>query len=473
MSAENELVLTDKQRTWIMTPLIIGGFIAMLNETLLNVAFPQLMSDLNVSTSTVQWLSTAYVLVIGILVPVVAFLLKTFSTRKLYLAAILLFTAGTILCAIAQTFPALLVFRLVQGAGSGMMIPIMMNTVLEIYPPEKRGAALGICMMVVVAAPGVGPAISGLTLQYLNWHWLFIILLPFSLLAIFIGAATIKNVTMLTCPKIDIPSIILSTLGFGGVIYGICAIETKGLFDIIVFISLLCGIGSLVLFSIRQLSLKQPLLELRVFKYPSFTLGVVIIFIAFMMPISVSIILPTFMQSGLGISPAMAGFAVLPGSILNALIAPISGRLCDKVGGKPLAIIGFSILTVAMFILSHVSASVTLAELIILHICIFSGVSLIFTPIQTTSLNQLPSEYNPHGVAVLNTAQQISAAFGSSLFIGLMGTVQENYLETIANPDTVQQCDALTHGMNAAFTASLVMVVIGLGVSIFLKKKIE
>jgi DHA2 family lincomycin resistance protein-like MFS transporter len=354
-----------------------------------------------------------------------------------------------------------------------MLVPIMMNTVLEIYPPEKRGAALGICMMAVVAAPGVGPAISGLTLQYLNWHWLFIILLPFSFLAMFLGMATLKDVTMLTYPKIDIPSIILSTLGFGGLIFGICSIETKGFYNITVLISLLCGIGGLALFSIRQFALKEPLLELRVFQYRSFTLGVIIIFIAFMMPISISIILPTFMQNGLGISPAIAGFAVLPGSILNAVIAPISGRLCDKIGGKPLAITGFSILTIAMFILSHVSPSVTLGVLIALHIFIFVGVSLIFTPIQTASLNQLPNEFNPHGVAILNTAQQISAAFGSSLFVGLMGAVQEKHLANMINPDALKQCDALTHGVNAAFTASLIMVLIGLIVSFFLNRKTD
>jgi DHA2 family lincomycin resistance protein-like MFS transporter len=468
---ENELNLTDKQRTLIMAPLLFGGFIALLNETLLNVAFPQLMSTLNVSTSTVQWLGTAYMLVIGILVPIVAFLLKTFPTKTLYLMAMILFVSGTIFCGFSQTFPVLLISRIIQGAGTGMLIPIMVNTVLDIYPLAKRGAAIGISMMVVVVAPGIGPILSGLILQYLDWHWLFFLILPFGLLAIVLGMITLKNVSVLTKPKIDVLSIALSSIGFGGLISGICSIVNIGFFNLTVMVSLLCGIGGLLCFSIRQFALKQPMLELRTFRYPMFTLGTAIIFITFMMPFAVNIILPTFMQSYLGIIPMIAGFALLPGSIINGAIAPLSGRLYDKIAAKPLAVAGFVALVTAMFFLSHISSAVTLTTLIALHICIFIGVGLIFTPIQANSLNQLPKEHNAHGVAIINTLQQISAAFGSSLFIGLMGAVQAKNLEKIQNPDILQQQAAIISGVNAAFTAALIMVVIGLILSFFIKRR--
>lgn len=382
MDIENELNLTDKQRALIMMPLLFGGFIALLNETLLNVAFPQLMSTLDVTTSTVQWLGTAYMLVIGIFVPVVAFLLKTYSTKTLYLTAMILFTVGTILCGLSQTFPVLLISRLIQGAGTGMLIPIMVNTILEIYPLAKRGTAIGICMMVVVVAPGIGPTLSGVILQYLNWHWLFFLILPFALLAIIFGMITLKNVTTLTKPKIDVLSVVLSSIGFGGLIFGICSIETMGFFNATVLVSLLCGIGGLIWFSIRQFALKQPMLELRTFRYPQFILGTVMVFITFMMPFAVNIILPTFMQSGLGIAPMVAGVALLPGSIINGAVAPLSGRLYDKIGAKPLAVTGFAVLTAAMFFLSRISSTITLPILINIRIGIFIGVGLIFTPVQ-------------------------------------------------------------------------------------------
>lgn len=467
---EEHVDFTGKQRTLIMIPLLIGGFVALLNETLLNVAFPQLMSTLHVSTSTVQWLATAYMLIIGILVPVVAFLLKTFSTRTLYLTAMALFTAGTISCGLSRSFPALLISRMVQGAGTGVLIPIMMDTIIEIYPLARRGAAIGMGMMVVVVAPGAGPTLAGLILHYLDWHWLFFLMVPCALLAIVLGAIFLENVTTLSKPKIDILSVLLSSVGFGGLILGICSIENVGFWNARVVASLLCGIGGLVLFSKRQLALKQPMLEIRAFRHPLFTLGAVVMFISFMMPFAVNIILPTYMQSVLGITPMIAGLALLPGSVLNGIVAPLCGRLYDKIGARPPVVAGFAALTVAMFFLTHISVSTALIVIIALQICMTLGIALVFTPTQTNSLNQLPKEYNAHGVAILNTVQQIAAAFGSSLFIGLMGAVETRHLVRFENPTISQQRAAIISGADAAFTAALIMVVIGLVLSFFMNR---
>lgn len=470
MSTKIETKYTIKQRRLIMLPLLIGGFIALLNETLLNVAFPQLISSLHVSTSTVQWLATAYMLIIGISVPVVAFLMETFTTKKLYLAAMALFTIGTVCCGVSQSFTVLLISRMVQGLGTGMLIPIMMNTILAIYPPEKRGAAMGLSLIVVVFAPTIGPTLSGLVLQYLNWHWLFFSVLPFALFAIVIGAINLQNVSSLSKPKIDVLSILLSTIGFGGLIFGICSIESMGFFNAIVIISLICGIGGLILFVTRQLFLKQPMLEMRAFRFPMFSLGTVVLLIAFMIPFSINIILPTYMQSSMGLTPFTAGLAMLPGGIICGIITPLSGRFYDKIGAKPLVIVGFSILTVVMFFLSHITASTSLPTIIVLHILTFLGTSLINTPMQTNTLNQLPRAYNVHGVAITNTVQQISAAFGSSLFIGLMGAIQSNYLKKLKSPDFSQQRAAIISGVDTAFTAALILVVIALMLSLFIKR---
>ena len=469
MTAEKELILTKKQRTLIMIPLLIGGFVALLNETLLNVAFPQLTSSLHVSTSTIQWLATAYMLIIGILVPVVAFLMETFTTKTLYLTAMILFTIGAICCGLSQSFAALLTFRMLQGAGTGMLIPIMTNTVLSIYPVEKRGSAMGISLIVVVCAPAFGPTLSGLVLQHLNWHWLFFLVLPIALIAIIIGSISLKNVSNLTKPKIDVLSVILSTLAFGGLIFGICSIENLGVFNVIVLVSLLCGFGGLTLFIKRQSTLKQPMLELRAFKFPMFSLGVAILMISFMIPFSINIILPTYLQGSLGLSPFIAGLVLMPGGIVNGIATPLSGYLFDKIGAKPLIITGFSILAIAMFFLSHISESTSLTIIIVLHISLFLGISLINTPTQTNTLNQLPKKYNSHGVAITNTLQQISAAFGSSLFIGFMGSVQGKYLSKFKHPNALQQHKALISGVDTAFTVALILIILGFVLSLFLK----
>lgn len=471
--AENHVNYTNftkKQRFLIMLPLLIGGFISLLNETIFNVAFPQLMSSLSVSMNTIQWLATAYMLIIGISVPVAAFLLKTFSTRKLYLFAMVLFTIGTVCCCFATSFPVLLISRMLQGAGTGMLLPIMMDTIMEIFPPAKRGTAMGICMMVVVAAPGIGSMLSGLILQYLHWHWLFIIILPFSIISLILGAMFLKSYSVLTKPKIDILSILLSTIGFGGLIFGICSIENLGFLNLTVFVSLIFGIIGLFLFSKRQLVLKQPMLEFRTFRYPIFTLGTLILFINFMIPFAVNIILPTYLQSVLGYTSLFAGLMFLPGCIVNIFITPIAGRFFDKIGARPLLFAGFAVLTISMFFLSRVSGATTLIMAIILQSCMTLGIGLIITPAQTSSLNQLPKEYRAHGIAILNTTQQIAGAFGSSLFIGLMGAVQIKQLERIKNPDILQQHAAIISGVDMAFTAALILVVIGLILSFFIKQ---
>lgn len=470
MTKAIEKELTKKQRVLIMIPLLIGGFIAVLNDTILNVAFPQLESSLHVSTITVQWLATAYMLVIGILVPAVAFLMQTFTTKTMYLAAMTLFAIGTLGCGFSQSFPVLLIFRIVQGAGTGMLIPIMTNTILEIYPPAVRGSIMGASMVVVIVAPALGPTFAGLVLQYLNWHWLFFSILPIALLAMIIGGINLKNVSALTKPKIDILSIILSTIGFSGLIFGICSIESMG-FNLLVLVSLLLGIIGLILFSRRQFTLKQPMLELRTFQYPMFTLGAAILFISFMIPFAVNIILPTYMQNILGLTPCISGLALLPGGILNAVGTLLSGRFYDRIGAKPLLIPGFALLTAAMLFFSLLSVSAPLIMIIAMQVCMSLGLSLINTPAQTNTLNQLSKEQNAHGVAILNTAQQIAAAFGSSLFIGLMGAVQTRYLSKIQNPDISQQQTAAVSGVDIAFTAALVITVIGLILSFFIKRR--
>ncbi|NOU62125.1 MDR family MFS transporter [Marinifilum caeruleilacunae] len=470
---EKKVEYTAKQRTLIMLPLLMGGFVALVNETLLSVAFPQLMSNLNVSLGTVQWLASGYMLVIGVLLPVVAFLLKSFSTKKLYLTAMTLLSLGALFCGLSQSFNMLLIFRLVQGAGAAVLLPIMLDVIFNIYPPNKRGAAMGISMMIVVFAPAIGPTISGLILEHLNWHWLFFSILPLAIISIIIGSKTLMNVTKLTKPRIDILSVVLSTIGFGGLIYAINSIEGKELTNPQVLISLLLGIVALIFFIKRQFILKQPMLNLRVFSFPMFSLGAFMLFIAFMMPFAVGIILPIYILDVLKLSPIIAGAALLPGSIMNMIITPLSGRIYDKNGARILVIIGFITLTVAMYFLSNISTSESVYWLIAMHICINLGVSMIITPSQTNSLNQLPKKIGSDGIAVLNTIVQIAAAFGSSLFIGIMGTTQEKQLGLLQNPGIAEQQSATTAGISLAFLSALVMASIGLLASFFIKRRIN
>jgi DHA2 family lincomycin resistance protein-like MFS transporter len=254
-------------------------------------------------------------------------------------------------------------------------------------------------------------------------------------------------------------------------LFGISQSENYGFLDPAVWISLLCGIIGLIIFVRRQLSLKQPLLEIRAFRYPMFSLGTAIIFIVFMVPISTSIILPIYMQQVMGLTPLVSALVLLPGNIINFATAPLAGRLFDKLGAKKFVIAGFVILIACIFFFTRLSLSTSLAILIVFH-CFFSiSLNLVLIPIQTNSLNQLPGEYIPHGVGILNTALQIGGAFGSAIFIGLMGAIEKNRHINLTNPDIQQIHSATVSAVDAAFTAALVFMVIGLVLALFLKKE--
>ncbi len=204
----------------IVAALIIGAFVSILNETLLNIAYPELMKEFSVAALTIQWLSTGYMLVIGILVPVTALLQQWFTTRQLFLSAMIIFLTGTVVCAAAPWFGILFIGRIVQALGTGLMLPVLMTTILVIYPPEKRGGAMGLIGLVIMFAPAIGPTLSGLIVDSLSWRWLFYLVIPLTVFSIVFAGCFLKNVTVLTKPKIDLVSILLSSIGFGGIVYG-------------------------------------------------------------------------------------------------------------------------------------------------------------------------------------------------------------------------------------------------------------
>jgi len=456
--------------TAIMTALLLGGFIALLNETILNVAFPDLMTEFNISAGTVQWLATGYMLVIGILVPITAFLMNTFTTKQLYLTAMFLFVIGTLVAAFSTSFSLLLFARIIQGCGTGMLVPIMMNTVVAINPPEKRGTAMGSCLLVILLAPAVGPTISGILLQFLNWSWLFLIMLPFAFIAIFFGAVSLENFSELTKPKIDIISIVLSTLGFGGIIYAISNAENMGFFNITVVVPFIIGFVSLILFTKRQFSLDQPILNLRIFKYSTFSIGITLIIFAMMTQFSINIILPTLIQNGLNLSSSIAGLILLPGGLIGGLTPPVAGRIYDRFGPRVLVPSGFACMIIGIGLLAQASITTSLLAIVVFYCLSSLGAVIIISSCQANSLNTLPRTDTAHGIAIINTLMQIAAALGSTLFVGLMASKQKDYINgAFESNDALPQL-SLFAGVNQSLFIATILLIFGLLVSLFLKR---
>ncbi|MEK5040460.1 DHA2 family efflux MFS transporter permease subunit [Sporosarcina sp. FSL K6-3457] len=454
----------------ILISFLIAGFIGLFSETALNMALGGLMKEFGVLSSTVQWLTTGYLLTLGILIPISALLIQTFSTRQLFVTSLLFSILGTIVAALAPVFGILLLGRVIQAIGTGILIPLMFNTILLIFPIHKRGTIMGLMGLVMMVAPAIGPALSGLIIEKLSWNWIFWVTLPFLALALFVGIKYVQNVSTLTKPKFDSLSIGLSTIGFGGVVYGFSIAGEKGWGSTLVIATIVIGIVALALFSVRQLKMETPMLDLRAFKYPMFTLGVFSVFVTFMVILSSMILLPLYLQTGLGLAALTAGLVLLPGGVVNGIMSPITGRLFDKYGPKGLVTPGFIIMVIMLWNLSNVTTATSLLTIILLHSFLMIGVSLVMMPAQTNGLNQLPRELYPDGTALLNTLQQVSGAIGTAVAITIMSVSQAIHLEGVKDPSTpLAISESLTAGVQTSFIFGLTLAIVGLISSIFMK----
>lgn len=447
----------------IMISLIIGAFFAVLNETLLNIALTTLMQEFNISLPSVQWMATGFMLVMGIVIPISALLVQWFTTRQLFIGVMIVFTIGTTVSAMAPTFAILLVGRLIQAIGTGLLMPIIFNVFLLLYPPLKRGKIMGLVGLVFMFAPAIGPTLSGIIVEYLGWRYLFITVIPFALFSIVFAYKFLINVGEVTKPKIDFLSILFSSVGFGTIIYGFSSAgESKeGFLSPSVYMTIIIGVICIVFFSIRQFKLKDPMMNLRVFKYPMYTHAVFMFLIIIMAMFASELILPIFMQGPLALTAATAGLVLLPGSILNGAMSPFMGYMFDKFGPRILMIPATIVLSGTMFMMSRLTAETPVWVIIVGYILLMLSVSAIMMPAQTNGLNQLPKGLYPHGTAVMTTLQPVAGAIGVSVFISIMNARQLHFLNNSSNPEnhaTINQ--AMVAGVELVYFIAFIIAIV-------------
>ena len=468
----NENVGTTYPKTGLLLAVLLSGaFVAILNETLLNVALFQIMGDLNIGPHLAQWLSTSYMLVIGVLIPVSAYLVQRFTTRQLYLSAMTLFLIGTILAAISSSFGILLIGRIIQAVGTAVLIPLMMNIILAVIPIERRGAAMGLVGLVLMFAPAIGPTLSGFILQQLSWRWLFILVAPIVALTLIFGFIKLRNVTSTSRPKLDVFSIILSTIGFGGVVFGFGSMGEGGSGAIQSYVIYIIAIGviSLALFVWRQIKLSSPVMDMKVFIYPMFSVAVALSMIVMMTMFAMMLVLPLYLQEVLLYSTLMTGLVMLPGGLLNGLMSPLMGKLFDKYGPRVLLLPGMLILlvTITCFLFLPLQSPWLV---MVLQTFLMISIAMIMMPSQTNGLNALPAELYPHGTAVLTTLQQTSGALGAAIFISIMQNGEKKALSGIVNPGTADMNAAMTSGVMDAFKIGLILACLGFVLALFVKR---
>lgn len=444
----------------IMSVLLLGSFLSLFNETILNVAFPKLMVEMNITATTVQWLTTGYVLVVGILIPVTAFLIHTFTTKQLYVSAMILFLIGTTCAVFSMSFPTLLISRIIQALGTGMLIPIMMNSALAVTPREKHGSIMGLCVCIITLGPALGPTVSGLLLQFFSWHSLFVLLIPFLIICIVCGCIFLENTSVITKPKIDYLSILLSTIGFAGIIYAVSSASSSSVLTTVITFAI--GLISLIAFCKRQLSLKQPILNIRSFKNPIFSVGVILIMLIQMFQFSINMILPMLLQNGLKTSSFSSALVLLPPILIAAILTPFIGKTYDKIGGKLLIPAGFAVICIFTFMLSRITPSTSVMTITIIYGFIMIGQSMSMSTSQTTGLKQLSRENQADGVAIVNTSMQIAGALGSALFVGIMTAYQDSFLNNVNNLNNSQnKTKAIYSGFSHSTTVATILIAIG------------
>ncbi|QQK79394.1 multidrug efflux MFS transporter [Salicibibacter cibi] len=444
--------------------LLTGAFMAILNQTLLATALPHIMSDFGISADLGQWVNSVFMLVNGVMIPITAFLIEKFTTRRLFFIAMGLFALGTLLCALSPTYAFLIGGRIIQAAGAGIMMPLMQTVLLLVFPIERRGFAMGMVGLVIAFAPAIGPTLSGYLIEDFHWSILFWIIFPLALLDMIVAYWALKNVSFSRDPKLDILSVLLSTLGFGGLLYGFSFAGTYGWTDVHVILPMIIGLITLGLFVWRQLILPQPILEVRVFKYGVFTIATVIGMIVFMSMIGSQTILPIYMQDMNDFTALETGLMLLPGAVVMGLMSPITGRIFDKFGARKLAILGLFTVSVTTFMFTQLTADTSFVYLAIVNTFRMFGMAFVMMPVTTAAINSLPNVLIPHGTAMNNTVRQVAGSIGTAALVTVMSSM------ALAPEQAPNMNEAMVHGVNMAFWLATVLTFIGFILSFFVPK---
>lgn len=477
MSKRRETTGEDIKKGPILFVMILGAFLATLNQTIMSVATPELMEDFDILASTAQWLTTGYLLVNGVLIPITAYFMQRFTTRQLFQTSMLIFLVGTIVSAMAPGFEVLLVGRMIQAAGAGIIMPLLMNVILTLFPPEKRGAAMGMVGFAIIFAPAVGPTTAGYVLQHFSWETMFYGMIPLALIVIACGYFYLRNVSDPVATRLDILSVILSTVGFGGILYGFSSAGSKGWSSAEVLVTIACGLVALALFTWRQLASKNPLLDLRAFKYNMFSLTTIIGIAVTMIMYADMMLLPLYLQSARGYTALESGLLLLPGALVMGFLMPITGKLFDRFGAKWLSIIGLIITIGTTIGFINLTDHTSYAYLVLMSTGRRIGMALLLMPIQTAGLNQLPRSLNAHGTAISNTVRQVSGAVGTALLVTIMTNRATTHAkDMVASGEATGfskehlMMESTIQGINDAYIVIIAIGIIGLALSFFIKR---
>lgn len=461
-------------RSLMVLVMLVGAFCTILNQTILATAFPALMKAFDISTSTVQWLTTGFLMVNGIMIPISAYLTSRFSTKFLFTSAMIIFEIGTVMAWLAPHFSVLLAARLIQAVGVGISMPLMQNVMLTIYPPEKRGSVMGINGLVIGLAPAIGPTLSGWIIDNYSWRMLFEMIAPITGLAIIASFFFVKNVIPNQKPHLDWLSVIISTAGFGSMLYGFSTVGDKGWTSPLVISTILIGVILVAILVARQNRLDEPFLEFKVFESKEFTLATILGAIVMMAMVGVELVVPMYLQIIHGMSAFHSGLTLLFGALVMGAMSPITGSLFDRYGARRLAITGMFILTVGTLPFAFLNRDTPTIYIIFLYAVRLFGISMVMMPVTTSGMNALPLKLIAHGTAVNNTLRQVATSVGTAIMISVLTNVTKNNqpAHSLLVQAPIQyrsrMLDATLLGYHSAFWFAIGFSVLGLILAFFI-----
>ena len=461
---------TEKPDYRLIIILISGAFIAFLSNTFLNVALPSIKNDFNISTGSVQWVSTSYMLVAGVIIPMTAYFMNRFSAKKIFLSAMGLFLIGTTIAGFSFAFPMLIVGRMIQATGASILMPLLMNTMIRSFPPEKRGTAMGLFSLVMFFAPAIGPTLSGIIIQKHDWHVLFLMMIPLLIIILISGYILLPDVTVQKKAVMDIPSVIMSTIGFGALLYGLVSAGNNKLLAIETFVPILIGVIVIYFYVIRQMKLEVPMLNFRVYKYRMYLLGTLISMATNMGLFAGMILIPIFLQDIQNRTPLETGLLMLPGALILGFLSPVSGKLFDMYGPKVMAITGLALATVTTAFLGRLTIDTSFSYILTIYAIRAFGMTLVNTPVMTNGMNDLPRELTPDGSSLNSMQNQVSGAVGIALLISVMQGYVNFKLRTIDYVTPEIENEIMIQGINLAFNVGAVFMGLGLITAFFLKR---
>jgi DHA2 family multidrug resistance protein-like MFS transporter len=445
----------SKKQWGALAALVFGAFVGILNQTLLTPAFPSIMAEYSVNTSTVQWLTTGFTLVNAIMIPITAYLTDRYPIRTLATVSMAVFTVGAFMAAIAPSFMVLLIGRLLQAAGAGILFPLVSTVMMLLFPLEKRGQAMGVFGLVVGVAPAIGPVLSGLVIDHASWHDLFFVITVLGIVDAILTFVFSENLLPTNeDAKLDKLSVVESSLGFGMMLYGFSSISSGN--AVVSIATTIAGIVFVVLFFRRQTRLEHPMLRVDVLKSRQLRIAIIIGMIVQMSLLSFGIILPIYLQSMRGYSATVSGLVLLPGTIVMAIMSPISGRLFDRYGARPISVAGTTILAVTTCWFAFLGDATEAWVIAAVYAVRLLGLAMVNMPIFTWGMNALDNSLVNHGNALMNTMKQVAGSFGGAILVVVMDMCAA-WAEPTLGLDTLH---ANILGVDAAFGVSGVLCII-------------